>query len=472
MLEDFINKQITEFLDFTPTESQVETISKLSEFVVYEKKDKVFILKGYAGTGKTTLISALIKTLKQLKFQTILLAPTGRAAKILMSYSGTEAFTIHKKIYRLQSKSSENECFVLDKNLHSNTYFIVDEASMISNSLSEQLVFGTGRLLEDLVNYVDGGNNCKLIFTGDTAQLPPVGTNLSPALDEKYIHDNLYKDTITCTLRDIVRQEKESGILFNATEIRKNIDNNISNFPKLTSIGFNDISFISGNDIIESLSNSYNTKGINETIVITRSNKQANRYNEGIRQKIFWKESEICVGDYILVVRNNYRETEDKEELNFIANGDIAEIVKIFKYEELYGFRFADVKIRFPDYNDYEIETKINLDSLMSESPALTKEQNNNLFYNISEDYKDITVKKKRISKIKENPYFNALQVKFAYAVTCHKSQGGQWKHVYLDHGFLPEEQINIDFLRWTYTAFTRSVEKLYLVNFKKDFLL
>jgi len=470
MIKKHIKDSITSELKFKPTDSQYTTISKLSEFIQSPDNNAVFLLKGYAGTGKTSLIGALVRVLDEMKIRTVLLAPTGRAAKVLSKYTKKQALTIHKKIYRQQTTSDGFGRFVLDKNLHKNTIFIVDEASMISNSPESSSIFGSGRLLDDLIEYVYTGNNCRLIITGDTAQLPPVGLDISPALME---NDLEYYDleVFSSELTDVVRQEEESGILHNATKIRHLIEENKPDgYWIIDTDRFSDTRRISGEDLIEEISSSYDKYGVEETMIVTRSNKRANKFNEGIRRTVLYKEDEISVGDLLMVVKNNYYWTDETEELDFIANGDIAEIIRIHKYEELYGFRFANVTLRLIDYENIEISCKIFMDTLMLNTPAFSEDETRRLFETVSEDYLDIRNKRKRWEKIRENEYFNALQVKFAYAVTCHKAQGGQWKTVFIDHGYLVEEMIDREYLRWMYTAFTRPVEKLALVNFNKEF--
>lgn len=469
MLINHLVSGIISKLGYQPTIQQENAAVSIAEFILTQSPDRIYLLKGFAGTGKTTLIGALVKTLDKFKIQTVLMAPTGRAAKVLSSYAGKSAYTIHKKIYRQKSSKDGFGIFDLAKNLSSNTVFIVDEASMISIQSAETSIFGTGNLLGDLLEFVYSGKNCRLILTGDSAQLPPVGYNESPALDPQVLGNFRYKVT-EHFLSEIVRQETNSGILVNATEIRQKIEHGMAFIPKISIDSFTDVQRISGNDLIEELNNCYDTAGLNETIVVCRSNKAANTYNNGIRNRILGREEEISQGDLMMVVKNNYFWTENDETINFIANGDIAEIVKIHKYEELYEFRFAEVTLRFPDYDDYEIRVKILLDALNINTASLDGESNKKLFYNIQEDYATERTKKKKFEKVRNNPYFNALQVKFAYAVTCHKAQGGQWKRVFVDQGFLKDEMINTEYLRWLYTAFTRATEKIYLVNFGNQF--
>jgi exodeoxyribonuclease-5 len=471
MIKNHIRSEILKHLGKSPTKGQEELSDKFSDFIADSDPDAVFILKGYAGTGKTTMLSSLVKTFAVFKFKSVLLAPTGRAAKVLTSYSGHTAYTIHKNIYRQQSSSDGMGRFVLNKNLFKDTFFIVDEASMVSNSNAESSIFGSGRLLEDLIEYVYSGSNCRLILVGDTAQLPPVGLDVSPALsaNELEFYD---RKVFEYELTEVVRQDQNSGILYNATFVRNLINDGrfSARYFHLKCKAFEDIRRLGGADLIEEISSCYSRYGMFETIVVTRSNKRANKFNEGIRSTILYKEADISVGDLLLIVKNNYFWLEANETIDFIANGDIAEIASIYKYEELYGFRFANVSLKLLDYPDIEFDCKIILDTLSIESASLTSEQNRKLFDAVAEDYLEIKSKKKRWEKIKENPYFNALQVKFAYAVTCHKAQGGQWKAVFVDQGYVTEEMLNLEFLRWLYTALTRPTERLYLVNFNKEF--
>ena len=469
-MKKFISDLILVKLGHEPTPGQKEMIDSLAEFVTNSESDRLFLLKGYAGTGKTSAISALVKVLDELKIKFVLLAPTGRAAKVLSNQSGKPASTIHKKIYRQQATADGTSKFSLDRNLARNTVFIVDEASMISNMPQDHSVFGSGYLLSDLIEYVTSGVYCKLIISGDTAQLPPVGLQVSPALEKEEL--SLFgMEVIEKELKEVVRQSLDSGILLNATAIRNRIlEDSPTGFWHLKMNKIQDVVQLGGDQLIEEISNCYNRIGMEETIVITRSNKRANLFNEGIRRTILYQEDQISKGDLLMIVKNNYHWSKPLEELDFIANGDIAEIIRIKKQEERYGFHFANVVIRLIDYQDLEIECKILLETLSAEAPALTSEENKRLFESISEDYEEIRNKRERWKKIREDPYFNALQVKYSYAVTCHKAQGGQWKTVFLDHGYLTAEMIDREFLRWFYTAFTRAEEKLYLVNFHKDF--
>ncbi len=471
MIKNHLKKILTLNLPFTPTECQKKLIDALSGYITSYEPDEIMLIKGYAGTGKTTMVFALTQGLASIKIRSILLAPTGRAAKVMAGYSKMPALTIHKKIYRQKSSTDGMGKFSLNKNLYKNTYFIVDEASMISNELNENSVFGSGRLLDDLLEYVYSGENCRLVLVGDTAQLPPVKLNISPALEATSLE--YYGFSVKeVELTEVVRQAEDSGILFNATKIRNrigNFDDNSGFFP-IDINSFDDVERVSGDELIETISSAYDKYGLFETTIVTRSNKRANLFNKGIRGSILYKENEIEKGDLLMIVKNNYFWVDEDMKLDFIANGDIAEIVTIYDYEELYGFRFANVSLGFIDYEDLEIDCKIFLETLNIESASFPYEQNQRLYESISEDYADAKNKRERWKKVKENPYFNALQVKFAYAVTCHKAQGGQWKAVFVDHGFINEDMLDTEYYRWLYTAFTRPTEKLYLVNFDKNF--
>ncbi|MFN8254849.1 MAG: AAA family ATPase [Bacteroidales bacterium] len=470
MLSDFLIGAFKTEFAYEPTPDQALLFEKLADFILDKDKDGVLIINGYAGTGKTYCISAVVKVLKKVKINCVLMAPTGRASKVFSQYSEHSAFTIHKKIYRQKSSSDGFGQFLLDRNLYKNTFFIVDEASMISDSNSEYSAFGSGKLLSDLIEYVYTGSNCKLILIGDTAQLPPVGIDISPALDIQVLNEfNLKVEIVQLT--QVVRQSLQSGILLNATELRNQIENTslTGRFPKLNTNN-RDVIRIQGENLIEEISNAYDKFGKDNVIIINRSNKRANKYNQGIRNSILYRESRISAGDMIMIVKNNYFWSQKTEEIDFIANGDIAEIVRIFDYQDLYGFNFADVRLRMPDYNDIEIDVKIILNAIEIESASLSVDENKNLYTSVLEDYPELTTKKQKFEKMRENEYFNALQVKFAYAITCHKSQGGQWKVVFLDQGYITEEMLGKEYYRWLYTAFTRSVEKIYLVNFSDDY--
>ena len=465
-----IATQIYAKLSFQPTENQKKIIESFSDYLSDEDFSRFFVLNGYAGTGKTTLIAAIVSALKMLGIKTILLAPTGRAAKVLSQYTSEKALTIHKRIYREQTNAQYESKFSLNLNREVDALFIVDEASMLSTGRnSDKTIFGSGSLLEDLIQYVRSGKRCRLMLVGDSAQLPPVGDDYSPALTPSELLP--YADVEYQTMDEVVRQEQSSGILFNATLVRCMLENGIYEIPHLD-MGYDDIEAVNGGEFLEKLQDCYDRYGRDETIVITRSNKRANRYNEGIRRNILFAEEEIESGDMLMVVKNNYHYTERIEEcpMNFIANGDIARLKKIRRFEELYGFRYANAVLEFGDYDNTEIECKVLLDTLNSESPSLTYEQSQQLFSQVEQDYMDIKSKIKRFKEIRENEYFNALQVKFSYAVTCHKAQGGQWSAVFVDRFLFGDEPMTKDMLRWLYTAMTRATERLFLVNFDDKF--
>jgi exodeoxyribonuclease-5 len=469
VIENEFIKVFTKKLEHRPTDDQVSAIASLAKFTLNIEKEELFILKGYAGTGKTTLIDGLVKATNHFKIKTILLAPTGRAAKVINRITNKSAYTIHKKIYRQKSSKDGFGNFALGDNLHTNTLFIIDESSMIANHSLDQSAFGTGSLLDDLIRFVFSGVRCKILFIGDVAQLPPVKLDLSPALDEEALKRYMYP-VFSSTLKQVVRQEKDSGILFNATELRKQLNKDSINIQIITK-EFSDIEAINGELLIESLSSSYDNAGLEQSIIICRSNKRANRFNQGIRNAVLYKEERISVGDLIMVVKNSYFWTEDEMDIDFIANGDIAEIVHIFGHETMYGFDFADVTIRLIDYSYTEINVKILLNTLETETPALSYDENKKLFYTILEDYTHIKPKKKQYEEVRSNPYFNAIQIKYAYAITCHKAQGGQWQNVFIDQGYINDKMIDNQYLRWLYTAFTRPTKQLFLINFDKKML-
>ena len=427
------------------------------------------MLRGYAGTGKTSLVGALVKAMDKLQQKSVLLAPTGRAAKVFSAYAGHPAFTIHKKIYRQQSFSNEVSNFSINDNLTTHTLYIVDEASMISNEGLSGSMFGTGRLLDDLVEFVYSGAGCRLLLMGDTAQLPPVGEEQSPALATEALK-GYGLNVIEVDLTQVVRQVQSSGILWNATQIRQLIaEDECFSLPKIKVSGFPDIQVVRGDELIDTLTGCYEKDGMDETIVVCRSNKRANIYNKGIRAQILYREDELNTGDLLMVAKNNYFWTEKYKEIDFIANGEIAVVRRVRRTRELYGFRFAEVLLAFPDQNDFELEANLLLDTLHSDAPALPKTENDRLFYSVLEDYVDITVKRERMKKMKADPHYNALQVKYAYAVTCHKAQGGQWQNVFLDQGYMSDEYLTPDYFRWLYTAFTRASKTLYLVNYPEE---
>ncbi len=470
MINKYLVSQIKSNFPFVPTDEQEKSLDMIARFILSGDDRKVFLLCGYAGTGKTSLVAALVRTMEQLERRTVLLAPTGRAAKVFSSYSGKPAYTIHKWIYR-QKSLLDGSTFTLMENRAQNTLFVVDEASMIANEGATN--FGSGALLDDLVEFVYSGRGCSLLLLGDTAQLPPVGEVLSPALSSDYLRSMLL-DVSAVEMTQVMRQLDGSGILQNATMLRRIIaGGEVGMMPRIRMKGFPDVCRVQGEELIEAIDGSYSSAGTDETIVLCRSNKRANVYNEGIRRRILYREEELNRGDILMVVKNNYywREVlgrEDKtilEKMDFIANGDVAEIVRVGASEEMYGFRFADVTLSFGDYGDCELDVKIMLGTLTSESPSLTRAENEALFAAVWEDYPEIKSRRKRMEAVRNNPYYNALQVKYGYAVTCHKAQGGQWARVFLDQGYVTPEMAAPDYYRWLYTAFTRATERLYLVN-------
>ena len=469
MINNYLERQIKENFPYQPTPEQENAIKLLSQFLCSPKADVTFLLRGYAGTGKTSLVGALVRTLDFLKQKVVLLAPTGRAAKVFSAYAGHPAFTIHKKIYRERAYSGEGGNFTLNDNLTTHTLYIVDEASMISNEGLSGAMFGTGRLLDDLVQFVYSGQGCRLLLMGDTAQLPPVGEELSPALYADALR-GYGLEVVETDLTQVVRQEQQSGILWNATALRRLIaEEEWGVLPKIRISGFPDVKLLPGNELIDTLSACYDRDGTDETIVVCRSNKRANIYNNGIRAQILWREEELESGDLLMVAKNNYYWTEKENNLDFIANGETAVVRRVRRTAEMYGFRFADVLLSFPNWQDAELEVRLLLDTLHSDAPALSREESERLFQTVLEDYADIPLKRDRMKKMKADPYYNALQVKYAYAVTCHKAQGGQWKNVFLDQGYMSEEYLTPDYFRWLYTAFTRATDTLYLVNYPAE---
>ncbi|MFC0877874.1 ATP-dependent RecD-like DNA helicase [Saccharicrinis sp. FJH2] len=475
MLENHFKDIFTSTLRFEATGEQHELISMLTDFYLSDNVFSLFLLKGYAGTGKTTVISAFIKTLSLMQQSFVLLAPTGRAAKVLSQMSGFPAYTIHKQIYRQKNPGVDPESlgagsFSLDFNKNKDTVFIVDEASMITNRSDELNLFGSGDVLDELIKYVYEGARCRIIFIGDLAQLPPVGTVVSPALDPNVLK-GYGLDVVEFTLREVLRQTSDSGILSMATRIRKQLaDRNFTSIPKFR-VNSKDVIALQGEYLSDQISASYDAVGVENVIVITRSNKRANQFNQGIRSTVLYRDEEIVTGDYLMIVKNSYHWTEKIKELDFIANGDMAEIVSIRSFNDLYGHKFADVTLRFPDYNDFELDVTINTASIMHDGPSLSSSEMQDLYFKILEDYPDVKNKKDTVKTMRNDPYYNALQVKYGYAVTCHKSQGGQWKHVYLDLGYVTDEMVDLEFLRWLYTAVTRATEKLYLINFPESIL-
>ncbi|MGO4913590.1 ATP-dependent DNA helicase [Leeuwenhoekiella sp. W20_SRS_FM14] len=458
---------------FAPTLKQDILLQQLSKFLLDPKNDTIYLLKGYAGTGKTTAIGTIVKNLWKIKMSFIQLAPTGRAAKVISNYSDEPAQTIHRKIYYPKKESGGGVSFTLQKNKHRNALFIVDEASMISDAASESKLFENGSLLEDLMSYVYSGHQCKLLLIGDNAQLPPVKMDLSPALDARHLELQFNKKVLSIELDEVMRQAETSGILKNATRMREFLNEGLyEDFRFDLSDQSDVVRLIDGHEIMDSLGDSYQEYGNEGTAIIVRSNKRANLYNQQIRSRILFKEEEVSPGDYFMVVKNNYFWLDIKSDAGFIANGDIIEILEIFSIKEIYGFRFAEVKIKMTDYpNLAPFETVLLLDTLTSETPSLSYEEGNQLYQEVMKDYADETSKYKKFLKVKNNKFFNALQVKFSYAITCHKSQGGQWETIMVEQPYLPNG-MDKDYLRWLYTAVTRARKKLYLIGFKDDMFI
>lgn len=478
MIIDELKYKILQQFGFPPTQEQAHALEVFAEFLTDRDPHAVMILRGSAGTGKTTLSGAIVRTLKEIRQKVMLLAPTGRAAKVFSQNSGSPAYTIHRRIYREKSFSGVEGQFNLNDNLYTDTLFMVDEASMIANMGLGGMSFGSGCLLDDLVHFVYQGRNDRLLLIGDKAQLPPVGEEESPALHAAMLEGYGLK-VYECDLNEVLRQSEESGILYNATMIRQMITHDdITQLPKIHFAGYSDIKPMPGAELIESLADSYHHVGLDDTIVVTRSNKRANIFNQGIRNMVLDREEELSQGDILMIVKNNYYWMEEERKSNnklqnneipaFLANGDRAKVLKVRRRIDLYGFRFATLLLQFPDYGNYELEATVLLDTLTSEAPALTHEQQEQLFHQIEEDYQDIPLKADRMKAIRQDQFFNALQVKFAYAVTCHKAQGGQWAHVYVDQGYMTDDMLNPDYIHWLYTAFTRATEMLYLVNWPK----
>lgn len=475
MIIDELKYKILQQFGFPPTQEQAHALEVFAEFLTDRDPHAVMVLRGSAGTGKTTLSGAIVRTLKEIRQKVMLLAPTGRAAKVFSLNSGSPAYTIHRRIYREKSFSGVEGQFNLNDNLYTDTLFMVDEASMIANMGLGGMSFGSGCLLDDLVHFVYQGRNDRLLLIGDKAQLPPVGEEESPALHAAMLEGYGLK-VYECDLNEVLRQSEESGILYNATMIRQMITHDdIIQLPKIHFAGYSDIKPMPGAELIEALADSYHHVGLDDTIVVTRSNKRANIFNQGIRNMVLDREEELSQGDILMIVKNNYYWMEEERKSNnklqsneipaFLANGDRAKVLKVRRRIDLYGFRFATLLLQFPDYGNYELEATVLLDTLTSEAPALTHEQQEQLFHQIEEDYQDIPLKADRMKAIRQDQFFNALQVKFAYAVTCHKAQGGQWAHVYVDQGYMTDDMLNPDYIHWLYTAFTRATEMLYLVN-------
>ena len=479
MIIDELKYKILQQFGFPPTQEQAHALEVFAEFLTDRDPHAVMILRGSAGTGKTTLSGAIVRTLKEIRQKVMLLAPTGRAAKVFSLNSGSPAYTIHRRIYREKSFSGVEGQFNLNDNLYTDMLFMVDEASMIANMGLGGMSFGSGCLLDDLVHFVYQGRNDRLLLIGDKAQLPPVGEEESPALHAAMLEGYGLK-VYECDLNEVLRQSEESGILYNATMIRQMITHDdITQLPKIHFAGYSDIKPMPGAELIEALADSYHHVGLDDTIVVTRSNKRANIFNQGIRNMVLDREEELSQGDILMIVKNNYYWMEEerkkmKEKDNqvpsndipaFLANGDRAKVLKVRRRIDLYGFRFATLLLQFPDYGNYELEATVLLDTLTSEAPALTHEQQEQLFHQIEEDYQDVPLKADRMKAIRQDQFYNALQVKFAYAVTCHKAQGGQWAHVYVDQGYMTDDMLTPDYIHWLYTAFTRATEMLYLVN-------
>lgn len=479
MVVDELKYKILQQFGFPPTQEQANALDVFARFLTDRNPQVVMILRGSAGTGKTSLSGAIVRTLQSIRQKVMLLAPTGRAAKVFSLNSGTPAYTIHRRIYREKSFSGVDGQFNLNDNLFTDTLFMVDEASMVANMGLGGMNFGSGCLLDDLVHFVYQGRNDRLMLIGDKAQLPPVGEEESPALNAAMLQG--YGLTVyECDLNEVLRQSEQSGILYNATMIRQMITHDdITQLPKIRFTGFSDIKPKPGAELIEALADSYHHVGLDDTIVVTRSNKRANIFNQGIRNMVLDREEELSQGDILMIVKNNYYWMEEerkkmKEKDNqvpsneipaFLANGDRAKVLKVRRRIDLYGFRFATLLLQFPDYGNYELEATVLLDTLTSEAPALTHEQQEQLFHQIEEDYQDVPLKADRMKAIRQDQFYNALQVKFAYAVTCHKAQGGQWAHVYVDQGYMTDDMLTPDYIHWLYTAFTRATEMLYLVN-------
>jgi len=453
---------------FTPTNKQDLFFQMIAEFCTNNDNNEIFVLKGYAGTGKTTVISTIVNNLTEINKKYVLLAPTGRAAKVISNYSQKPAFTIHKKIY-FPKKVAGGVSFSMQQNKHKNTIFIVDEASMISDTNTDSNAFENSSLLDDLISYIYSGTNCKMLLLGDTAQLPPVNLDISPALNTDTLAMHYNKEIRHIEFDEVMRQEEKSGILFNATELRDVLKEELYESFKFNLKGFKDIIRLTdGYDIQDAINSAYSNYSIEDTAFIVRSNKRANQYNNQIRTRILDKDSELSTGDFLMVVKNNYFWLKDSDEAGFIANGDIIEVLEIFSIMELYGFKFAKVKIRMVDYpNQIPLETVLLMDTLASETPSLTYEESNRLYQEVLLDYEGET-KYKKFQKVKENEFFNALQVKFSYTITCHKSQGGQWNTVFIEQPYLPNG-IDRDYIRWLYTAITRAKDKLYLIGFKDE---
>lgn len=458
---------------FEPTSIQDIVLLQISEFLFSKDASGIYLLKGYAGTGKTSIIGTLVSNLWHIKKSAVLMAPTGRAAKVISNYSNQEAFTIHKKIYFPKKDKGGGVKFVMQPNKHRNTLFIVDEASMIPDTPTDSKLYQSGSLLNDLIQYVYSGHQCRLLLIGDKAQLPPVKSDLSPALNADSLELTYQKEVTAIEMTEVVRQAESSGVLANATELRESLESGFFEAFKFNLNGFTDIvRLIDGYEIMDAINDAYDASGHEETAIIVRSNKRANLYNQQIRERILFREGSLSAGDYLMVVKNNYFWIKPQSEAGFIANGDIIEVLEIFSISELYGYEFAEVKVRMVDYPKMKpFETVLLLNTISAESPSLTYEESNKLYQEVAKDYAEVTSNYKRFLGVKNNKHFNALQVKFSYSITCHKSQGGQWETVFVEQPYLPNG-IDRDYIRWLYTAITRAKEKLYLIGFKDDFFL
>lgn len=466
MITDELIYQIRQSFGLTPTAEQENAMRVFAGFMADRDAHAVMIMRGSAGTGKTSLAAAIVKTMVRLQQKVVLLAPTGRAAKVFSLHAGHNAYTIHRRIYRQKSLDGS---FGLNFNSLQNALFVIDEASMVSNAAAfGESIFASGQLLDDLIQFVYGGQNCRMMLIGDKAQLPPVGAEESPALMAAVLRQyGLHVHE--CDLNEVLRQSQDSGILYNATVVRQMITHDeMTQLPLIRFRGFADIVRVPGDELIEQMNSSYSEVGIDETMVVTRSNKRANIYNQGIRNTILGREEELTTGDMLMIVKNNYYWGQGDQTISFIANGDRARIVRVRNNRQLYGFHFADVWLQLPDYDNYELQATVICDSLTSESPSLTREQGEQLFNAVMEDYADIPLKQDRLKRMKEDRHYNALQVKYAYAVTCHKAQGGQWAHVYVDQGYMTDDMLTPDYFHWLYTALTRATEQVFLVNWPK----
>lgn len=476
MIKDIFKDEICRVLGLTPTEEQAAAIDVFSSFATCPDSRSVMILSGSAGTGKTSLAGAIVRAMENMRQKVVLMAPTGRAAKVFSLNAGSEAGTIHRRIYRQKTYAGEDTAFSLNFNKHRDTLFIVDEASMITSGNGAASIFGSGSLLDDLMQYVYGGERCRLMLTGDKAQLPPVGETESPALSPQVIGGYGVK-VFTADLNEVLRQGAGSGILWNATAIRRMITHDeVTQMPRITLSGFPDIRLVPGNELTDELGSSYSSVGTDETMVVTRSNKRANIHNNGIRRMILWREEPLESGDLLMVVKNNYHWTatedggsDERQPMAFLANGDRMVVRRVRNTRVLHDFTFADAQLVFPDYGDHEVEATVLLETLQAESPALTRDQRERLFNAVMEDYADIPRKSERLKKVREDRFYNALQIKYAYAVTCHKAQGGQWAHVYIDQGYMTSDMLSPDYIHWLYTAFTRATERLFLINWPQE---